>query len=147
MAISSRFAVAVHILSLLEVNRGERITSDYIAGSVNTNPVVIRRLMSMLSRAGLVVTSAGVPGAVLSREADRITLLDIYRAVQAGEAEGLFSLHEKPNPQCTVGRGIQSTLEIAFSRAQTAMEEELGSVTLAAIVHDMTCGDPAQPSS
>ncbi|WP_426446712.1 Rrf2 family transcriptional regulator [Paenibacillus sp. S-38] len=142
MAISSRFSVAVHILSLLEVSRGARITSDYIAGSVSTNPVVIRRLMSMLSRAGLVVTTPGVAGATLARPAEQITLLDIYRAVQADEAGGLFTLHEKPNPKCTVGRGIQSTLDASFSRAQSAMERELDSMTLAEIVRDLSCEDP-----
>ncbi|AEI44069.1 Rrf2 family transcriptional regulator [Paenibacillus mucilaginosus] len=142
MAISSRFSVAVHILSLLEMSKGTRITSDYIAGSVNTNPVVIRRLMSMLGRAGLVITTPGVAGAALARPPEQITLLDIYRAVQAEEAEGLFTLHEKPNPDCTVGRSIQSTLDASFSRAQAAMERELASMSLAEIIRDLTCEEP-----
>ena len=80
---SNRFAVAIHILSLLETNKNGRTTSDMIAGSVNTNPVVIRRIMGLLSKAGLVTTSPGVAGAAITRPVSEITLLDIYRAVQA----------------------------------------------------------------
>lgn len=137
MTISSRFAVAIHILSLLETNKTGRNTSDYIAGSVNTNPVVIRRIMGMLNKAGLVVTSPGVAGATLTRSADRITLLDVYRAVQADPREELFAMHEQPNPHCQVGRNIQGALESTFLQAQQAMENELGKVTLEQIVNRM----------
>jgi len=68
MTISSRFSVAIHILSLLEISKDEICTSEYIAGSVNTNPVVIRRIMGMLSKAGLVEVRTGVAGAKLSRQ-------------------------------------------------------------------------------
>ncbi|WP_068620804.1 Rrf2 family transcriptional regulator [Paenibacillus tuaregi] len=137
MAISSRFSVAVHILSLLDIEKEGRITSDYIAGSVNTNPVVIRRIMSMLSRAGLVTTSAGVAGAKLARPLEQITLLDVYRAVQVDISDELFSIHSNPNPDCQVGRNIQDTLETAFTRAQNAMEQELSSITMNQVVSDL----------
>ena len=128
MAINTKLSVAAHILSLIGMNPDERLTSEIIAGSVNTNPVVIRRIMGMLSRAGLVRTSPGVPGAVLARGLGEITLLDVYRAVQADEE--LFAIHDNPNPDCPVGRNIQGALDTAFSRAQRAMEAELGEVTM-----------------
>ncbi|MFF2093931.1 Rrf2 family transcriptional regulator [Paenibacillus sp. NPDC058174] len=134
---NNRFAVAVHILSLLELMKDTRLTSEYIAGSVNTNAVVIRRIMGMLSKAGLVLTSPGVAGASLSRPVDQITLLDIYRAVQNDGHEELFAIHDKPNPDCSVGRNIQSSLEHAFSEAQQALEDKLAALTLKQITTDL----------
>lgn len=137
MTISSRFAVAIHILSLLELNKDGVSTSEYISGSVNTNPVVIRRIMSMLSKAGLANVRPGVAGAKLARDISEITLLDVYRAVHVVEEDGLFSVHEKPNPDCPVGRNIQSSIEPIFSAAQKAMEDALAKVTLQDIVEDI----------
>ncbi|GJM80609.1 transcriptional regulator [Paenibacillus sp. HMSSN-139] len=111
MTISSRFSVAIHILSLLEINKDGISTSEYISGSVNTNPVVIRRIMGMLNKAGLVEVRTGVAGAKLSRQLDQITLLDVYRAVHVVEEDGLFAVHDHPNPDCPVGKNIQSAIE------------------------------------
>ncbi|GGF94980.1 Rrf2 family transcriptional regulator [Paenibacillus aceti] len=137
MTISSRFAVAIHILSLLELNKDGVSTSEYISGSVNTNPVVIRRIMSMLNKAGLTHVRPGVAGAKLAREMSEITLLDVYRAVHVVEEDGLFSMHEKPNPECPVGRNIQAAIEPIFSAAQKAMEDTLAKITLQDIVEDI----------
>ncbi|WP_213525998.1 Rrf2 family transcriptional regulator [Paenibacillus sp. J31TS4] len=135
--ISSRFAVAIHILSLLEMNKGGTNTSDFLASSVNTNPVVVRRIVSMLSRAGLVQVKSGVAGARLAKEASAITLLDIYRAVQVVEENGLFAVHECPNPECPVGRSIQSAILPVFVSAQRAMESELDRIRLTDILHSI----------
>lgn len=137
MTISSRFAVAIHALSLLELNKDGINTSDYIAGSVNTNPVVIRRILGMLSKAGIVQVRPGVAGTKLVRPALELTLLDIYRAVEVVEEDALFSIHEKPNPNCPVGKHIQESIEPVFSAAQTAMEQTLAKVTLQDIVGKM----------
>lgn len=134
---SNRFAVAVHILSLLEIDKESRVTSELIAGSVNTNAVVIRRIMGMLNKAGLVITSPGVAGATLARPVDQITLLDIYRAVQSEGHEELFAIHEQPNPNCPVGKNIQYSLENAFTEAQQAMENKLASMTLQQVTTDI----------
>lgn len=134
---SNRFAVAVHIMTLLETNKTVRLTSDYIAGSVNTNPVVIRRIIGLLSKAGLLTTSAGVAGAVITRPASEITLFEIYNAVHNNGQDELFAIHEKPNPACSVGRHIQSSLETAFNEAQKAMEHKLADITLEQITQDV----------
>lgn len=136
MTISSRFSVAVHILSLLDFNKNGRTTSEFIASSVNTNPVVVRRIIGMLNKAGLVKTSPGVAGAALARPLRDITLLDVYRAVQANQ-EALFAMHEHPNPLCPVGRNIQEALESVFGRAQRSMENELAKVTMEHICLDI----------
>ncbi|MDU7476058.1 MAG: Rrf2 family transcriptional regulator, partial [Paenibacillus macerans] len=86
--ISTRFSIAVHTLSLIAVTPD--CTGDFIAGSVNTNPVIIRRIMGMLKKAGLVEVRPGVGGAALLKEPDRITLLDVYRAVNVAEENQLF---------------------------------------------------------
>ena len=133
MTISSRFAVAVHILTLLETSGGEPVTSERIAGSVNTNPAVVRRILSMLARAGLTRSQLGTGGgALLARPAAEITLLEVYRAVEEGD---LFALHnERPNPRCPVGRHIQCALEESIGAAQRALEDELAGRTVADVL-------------
>ncbi|MGZ7441548.1 Rrf2 family transcriptional regulator [Paenibacillus sp. TH7-28] len=143
MTISSRFSVAIHILSLLEINKDGVSTSEYISGSVNTNPVVIRRIMSMLNKAGLVEVRPGVAGTRLARKLCDITLLDIYRAVHVVEEDGLFAVHDHPNTDCPVGRNIQAAIEPIFSIAQKAMEKTLEAVTLQDIVEDISANMPA----
>ena len=101
--ISSKFSVAVHILSLIDLLEG-KVTSELIAGSVNTNAVVIRRLMSLLGKAGIIESHPGVSGMKLVRPLSEITFLDVYRAIELPENNGLFSLHQNPNPNCDVGR-------------------------------------------
>lgn len=127
--ISTRFSIAVHILSVIAVNSNE-CTGDYIAGSVNTNPVIIRRIIGMLKKAGLVEVRPGVGGASLLKSPEEITLLDVYRAVNVIEDNQLFRFHEDPNPQCPVGRNIQSVLESEFNEAQSAMEHRLAQTKL-----------------
>lgn len=127
---NSRFAVAVHILTLIARGGGQPVTSDYIAGSVNTNASLVRRLLSQLTRAGLTTSQMGIGGgALLARPAEQITLRDVYRAVDEGE---VFALHrERPNPACPVGRNIQRVLETRFDAATRALEQELDRTTVA----------------
>ncbi|MBD7968822.1 Rrf2 family transcriptional regulator [Paenibacillus gallinarum] len=136
--VTSRFAVGIHILSLLEINKDTVNTSDFLAGSVGTNPVVIRRITGMLSKAGLVDVKPGVAGARLKKEAADITLLDVYRAVNAVEEDALFSVHDSPNPACVVGRNIQNAISPIFISAQKAMEDQLASVSIADVIYDLS---------
>lgn len=137
MNISTRFAVAIHILSVLEMNKSGINTSEYIAESVNTNPVVIRRITGMLSKAGLVEVRPGVAGAKVKEEAERISLLDIYRAVHVVQENNLFAVHEHSNDKCPVGKHIQDAVVPVFSLAQNAMESVLQKVTLQDIVQSI----------
>ncbi|QJD84619.1 Rrf2 family transcriptional regulator [Cohnella herbarum] len=127
--ISSRFSIAVHILSLIAISSKD-CTGDYIAGSVNTNPVIIRRIMGMLKKAGLVDIRPGVGGASLLKDRDQITLLDVYRAVEVIEDGRLFNFHDEPNPLCPVGRNIEAALRAEMEAAQSAMEQRLAQVNL-----------------
>jgi DNA-binding IscR family transcriptional regulator len=112
------------------------VTSEYIASSVNTNPSLIRRLISQLTRAGLTTSQLGTGGgALLARTASRITLRDVYRAVADGE---IFALHrEQPDPACPVGRNIQALLTERFDGATRALENELARTTIADMLHDV----------
>lgn len=134
MKISSRFAIAVHILSLLSLNPGTHNTSEWIAASVNTNPVVIRRILGQLKASDLVHVKSGSGGASLTGPLDSITLLQVYRAVAVVEEGALFSIHEEPNPACAVGAHIQAVLELILGKAQEAMEQVLAEITMAELV-------------
>lgn len=142
---NTRFAVAVHILTLLEQQRGEPVTSEYIAGSVNTNPSLVRRLVGMLTKAGLTTSQLGSGGGtLLARPAAKITLLDVYKAVDEGE---LFAMHrERPNPACPIGRNIQAALENHFATASMALEDELRQVTIADVLADVRKQDRRRSS-
>jgi Rrf2 family protein len=124
--------VAVHVLTVLAYKKGEAVTSRLLAGSVNTNPVVIRRLLLLLQTAGFIETGRG-PGAGsrLIREPRRINLGEVYAAV---EKEDSFAVHAKPNRKCPVGACIQAALEKVFASAQGAMERELAKTTLADVL-------------
>ncbi|WP_243290950.1 Rrf2 family transcriptional regulator [Bacillus sp. FJAT-47783] len=133
---NNRFAVAIHILSMAALFRREELTSENIAGSVNTNAVVIRRLIGDLKQADLLKTQRGVPGIELTRQPETITLLDIYRAVEGNESS-VFNPHQNPNPACEVGAQIKGTLTTFFNRAQNAAEKELNSMTLQDVINDL----------
>jgi DNA-binding IscR family transcriptional regulator len=140
MQISSRFSVAVHVLALLALHQPAQdglLTSERMAGSVNTNPVVIRRILGQLKKAGLVEVRPASGGTFLSRPAAAISLLDVYQATEVVEAGQLFSIHEQPNPACPVGRNIQTALNDTLQRAQTALEQQLAGVTLQQVALDI----------
>ncbi|WP_028562474.1 Rrf2 family transcriptional regulator [Paenibacillus pinihumi] len=134
--ISSRFSMAVHILSMVTLDPLYS-TGDRIARSINSNPVVIRRIMAQLKKAGYIETKSGVAGASLRVSPESLTLLDIYRAVESVEGNQLFNFHKDPDPNCSVGMNIESVLAPQLSHAQMAMENELASVTLARIVEQL----------
>ncbi|MEH7122247.1 Rrf2 family transcriptional regulator [Bacillus sp. JJ1532] len=137
MSISSRLSVGIHIMALIEINKNGVSSSQFLAESVNTNPAVIRKIMGMLKKAGLIEVHPGIAGAKLAKELSDITMLDVYKAVNVVQDKELFSLHENPNPECPVGRNIQNTIEPLFSAAQLAMEKVLENVNLESVVRDI----------
>jgi DNA-binding IscR family transcriptional regulator len=133
MSRATRFSVAVHTLALLERFGKDHPTSEMIAGSVGTNASFIRRILSLLARAGLVRSSAGIAGTDLARPPHKITLLDVYRAVGLQD-EHRPGIHREPNPSCFVGRRIQGALETVIGAAEGAFEKELRGRTLADVM-------------
>lgn len=127
--VNSRFSVAIHILSLIATTSDKSLlTSDFIAGSVNTNPVVVRRMIGVLKKAGLLLSHSGVAGYELLVEPKNLTLLALYQAIDGPEQ--LFAIHDEPNPACAVGREIQHTLEDVYTSIWQAMEAQLQAQTL-----------------
>lgn len=137
MKISSRFSVAIHIISILQLYGDPMPTSEYIAGSVKTNPVVIRRILGMLKQAGIVDMKRGTGGAYLVKSVEDITMLDVYKAVGSVEDGQLFQIHENPNPECPIGANIQDVVNVALISAQDAMEGVLQKITLADITKNL----------
>jgi len=143
---NSRFAVAVHILTLLHEQKGHPATSELIASSVNTNPSLIRRLLSQLAKAGLTTSQLGTGGgALLTRPGSEICLLDVYRAVEPG---AVFGMHrEQPNPRCPVGRNIVSAVAERLSGVTRVMEDELERSTIAEMAADVGSRERARMRS
>ncbi|WP_445491216.1 Rrf2 family transcriptional regulator [Niallia sp. 03133] len=138
MSISSRFTVGVHILALIELNKDGISSSEFLAGSVNTNPTLIRKIMGMLKKAKLIEVQPGIAGAKLAKAPSNINLLDVYKAVDVVQDKELFSVHENPNSDCPVGRNIQDSITPVLSAAQLALEKVLGNVTIEDIIKDIT---------
>ena len=138
MQIGSKFTIGVHIITALDYFKEmDRVNSEFLAGSIGVNPVIIRTVISHLREAGIVQTQRGSSGAVLTKRLDEITLFDVYKAVgSVDEEEGLFHFHEQPTPDGPVGRNIHNVLDRHLVDAQRAMEESLRSTTLADIVED-----------
>jgi len=125
--------MAVHVLAVLAYKEGDRVTSALLARSVNTNPVIIRRLLLALQQGKLVETRKGAgSGSRLSRSPGRINLAQIYRAVEACEP---FAVPvRKPNAACPVGHCIRNTLETIFTSAEKALERDLEKTTLSGVI-------------
>lgn len=140
MGDSCRFAVAVHMLTILAEVPDRPCTSGQMAQSVNTNPVVLRRVMSALHEAGLIETRPGVGGgARLARPTGAITLDDVYCAV---EDDGMIAVHKDPNRDCAIGAAIGEVLGTAIKRAETAMHETLRTMTMADVVASVRKAKP-----
>lgn len=138
MQISSRFTIAIHMLTCMEAFKDEyKVTSEFLASSINVNPVVIRRILSQLKDAGLIEVKRGTGGANIAKPPEEITFLDVYRAVECIEDNTLFHFHENPNVNCPVGRNIHNILDDRLDRVQKAMEKELASITLAEVITDL----------
>ena len=129
---NSRFAVSVHILAYLAFRKEAAVSSAEIASSVDTNPVVIRRLLATLVKAKLVVAHKGAAGGFALAEAPHaISLLEIYRAVEPNPMHGMKRF--APNRKCPVGARIEEILQQVFTTAQAAMEAQLSTVSLAQV--------------
>ena len=138
MAANSRMTIAVHALAwmaLAQRQGHEVLTSGQVAASVNTNPVIIRRCLGDLRRAGLVSVSHGAgAGWSLARAPAEITLLEVHDAVGPEPPFGLH--HAEPNLECPVGRGIRPALSQVYGQIEQGMRRELAGVTVADVLRD-----------
>ena len=135
MAANSQFAMAVHVLTLLARSGEAAVKSEYIAGSVNTNAVVIRRLLSQLNQAGLVASQTGAFGGTrLAKTPETVNLVDVYKAVCCGE---VFALHGSPNQDCPVGKNIEAVLCNLQKEIDKSVKAALSHYTLADVMESV----------
>ena len=131
MQISSRFTVALHIFTCVDMFKDEhKVTSDFLAASINTNPVIIRKILIQLKKAGLITVARGTGGIEMTRELSYITFYDVYQAIESLEDGNLFRFHENPSTKCPVGRNIHALLDDKLKSIQNAMEEEMKKYTI-----------------
>ena len=132
MQISSRFTVALHIFACVDVFKDDyKVTSDFLASSINTNPVIIRKILSQLKGAGLITVARGTGGITVNKPLEEITFFDVYQAIEPVENGSLVHFHDAPNPACPVGRNIHALLDDKLKAIQDAMEDEMRKYTLA----------------
>lgn len=136
MQVGTKFSVSIHILLCVEFFKNKRkVTSDFIAESVKTNPVVIRKLMGALKDSGLIEIASGTGGIALKKQAAQITFLDIFNAVEAIKDGKLFKIHNTPQNECPVAQKINFLLDGCFLNAQSALEKKLQTYTLQSILN------------
>ena len=137
MQISSRFTMASHMFACIDTFTDQKMTSDFMAASIGTNPVIVRKLLQQLKAAGLIEVSRGTGGVTVTKPLNEITFLDIYKAVECTPDEELFHFHENPNQACPVGKNIHHVLDDKLAKVQEAMERELAAITLADVKRDI----------
>ncbi len=138
MQVSTKFTIAIHMLTAIEFFRNEyKITSKFLAGSIGSNPVIVRNIMLQLQAADLIEVKRGPGGMSLRRPLADITFLDVYRAVETGSGEELFRFHENPNPKCPVGRHIHEALDGALQELQQDFEADLARHTVAEVYDNL----------
>ena len=138
MQISSRFTIATHMLIIIAIKGHEsKVTSDFLEASVGVNPVIIRKTLSQLKKAGLISVVRGTGGTEIIKDLRDINLFDVYQAVEClGKSGKLFSFHDNPNPNCPVGANIHKVLDQKLLDIQLAMENQLRQMSLAQVVAD-----------
>ena len=137
MQISSRFTMAIHMFACIDTFTDRKMTSDFMAASIGTNPVIVRKLLQQLKAAGLIEVSRGTGGVTVTKPLDEITFLDVYTAVECTPDEQLFHFHENPNQKCPVGKNIHHVLDDRLNQVQKAMEDKLATMTLADVKNDV----------
>ena len=138
MQITSKFTIGIHILAALEYFKNDfNVTSNFLAGSVGANPVLIRTVMGELKNAGLIYASQGKTGINLAKSLSDITFYDVYKALDCVEENALFHFHESPSVSCPVGKNIHCAMDNKLSRVQTVMENEMKKITVKSVYDDI----------
>ncbi len=138
MQITSKFTIAIHIIAAIDYFKdSEKVTSNFLAGSVGANPVIVRNVMRNLKESGIIEISQGKSGINLEKALEEITFYDVYKSIGCVDREGLFHFHENPNIKCPVGKNIHKALDEKLQRVQDTMENELRHITIADVAADI----------
>lgn len=139
MQITSRFTIAIHTMICIAHFTSEphqmKVTSNFIAKSTNSNPVIIRKILGQLKQADLVDVKAGVGGASITKPLEDITLFHIFCAIEAIPPD-FFHFHQNPNCKCPIGNNIHSILDSHLYTIQSAMNQQMQSITLKVLMED-----------
>ena len=131
MQISSKFTIAIHMLLCAEIfGDSHKVTSDFMAGSIGTNPVIVRNILKQLKDANIINVIRGTGGVEIIKPINQITLYDIYVAVDTVNKDGIFSFHKKPNKNCPIGQNIHKILDDKLKKVEEAFDNELKKITL-----------------
>lgn len=127
---NSRFSISLHILTLLDDAKGTLVSSEYLAGSININPVLVRKEIMNLRKYGFVDSKEGKGGgSFLAKNASDINLGEVYKAINNSSILGQSK--NEPNPKCPIGKQINQHLNTLYSDAEKALIENLSKQTLA----------------
>ena len=138
MQISSKFTIAVHLLAVIDyLGDNEKVTSNILAKSIGSNPVIVRNIMGNLKESGIIDISQGKSGVLLTRKTNEITFYDVYVAIEPLEDNELFNFHKNPNKECPVGKNIHKLLDSKLETIQKAMEDEMKKYTLEGLKDEM----------
>ena len=137
MQISTKFTIAIHVLAAVDFfGKDRKVTSEFLAASIGSNPVIIRNIMSDLQNAGIIATKRGPGGIEIVKPLDQITFYDVYEAVEKNK-DHLFNFHDNPNPACPVGRNIHDALDGRLADAQNNFENDLKRYNMADVLKDI----------
>lgn len=138
MQITNRFTIAVHIICATEYfKRNTTVTSSLLASSTGANPVVVRTVMSSLRDAGILDISQGRTGIGLKRPISEMTLLDVYKAIDPEDKDGLFHFHDNPSMECPVGKNIHYALDGKLIKIQDSMHRQMQEIRLSDVYEDI----------
>lgn len=129
---STKLSVSIHILCMIALSPDSSITSDHMADSIQTNPALVRRLMSQLKKANLIETQTKLGATGLAKSSSEISLLEVFRAVEPEQR--LFDIHTGTNMKCPVGANIGNVLTQIYDQVQTNFEDQLRNIYLSDIL-------------
>lgn len=132
MKVNEQFSVAIHILVYLDKTKQEYVSSSEIAKSINTNPVVVRRILGKLKTVGIIEVRRGSVGSRMIKNPNDITLLQIYQTV---EQNSLFKLHENTSIDCQIGRQINDVITNVLDQSVQAMYQKMATQKLSLITN------------
>lgn len=137
MQISMRCSVAVHCLIFIYEAKGiVRVTSNLLAESTGSNPVVIRNILSALKRAGIITIPRGTGGAQLCADPSKITLYQIYAALEPNGITSLIGIHSCEGRLCPVAQNIHKVLQMPYQKIENAVKETMEGITLQSMIDD-----------
>lgn len=138
MQITSKFTIGIHILTCIDFFHGKvPVNSSLLSQSIGANPVIVRGVMSSLSKAGMISTGKGKKDIVLQKPLSQVTLYDVYRAVDDMSEKGIFRFHENVSPVCPVGKNIHKALDGKLLRVQGVMEQEMRQIPVSTVTEDI----------